>query len=428
MVFALVACGNGGSDTPAPPASGGGGGGGGGGGNSPPFPNANPDGSINLDTVAHYDHNYDYTQNERFKFAYLAGDGGPLYQQSAVGYEHWAGMRNLEWQGFTSANGDTDLFMVQLQNLIDQGVQGMVVDPDTTIIPAVATLLSRHPDVKWGTHMAAARDGTTGAGVPVGGNMVNNYVGFDNYGAGYETAQKVLDWKIENFPDEPWSSFGLLALNFSVSPPLAEREMGARDIFLEVTGSLDHYFEADCVGIGLNMQGGMDASAPIISMNSQYKGWLVMGLIDDTSQGAAAIISQQGLEEMSCVATFGGSGLIRQWDGGQHDAFRYALYAGPLLYSEAVSGAVYAYLMGWTTPEEIWPSWIHPTDHGGAGKSFSQFRLPTTWMTPDNYKRYLAWCDIYAGGNAYPEYPRDGITASTYTPHAPIPKGFSGNP
>jgi ABC-type sugar transport system substrate-binding protein len=339
-------------------------------------------------------------------------------------------MRNMQWQGFTSANGDTDLFMTQLQNLIDQGVQGIVVDPDTTIVPAVATLLGRHPEVKWATHMAAPRDGSTGAGVPVGGHMVNNYVGFDNYDAGVQTTLKLLEWKDENFPNVPWSDVGFIAINFSISPPLAEREQGARDTLAAHVGGLNNtnYFEADAVGIGLNMQGGMDATAPIISMNSQIKHWLVMGLIDDTSQGAAAVLSQQGLEDTSCVVTFGGSGLIRQWDAGQHDAFRYALYAGPPVYSEPISGAVYSYLMGWATPESIWPSWIHPDDHGGPGKTYSQFRLPTYWMTPDNYKHYLAWCDIYSGGNNYPEYPRDGITVNSYSPFAPIPKGFSGNP
>jgi len=36
-----------------------------------PYPNCNEDGSINLDRIAHYDPEYDYTQNEKFKVTYI---------------------------------------------------------------------------------------------------------------------------------------------------------------------------------------------------------------------------------------------------------------------------------------------------------------------------------------------------------------------
>ncbi len=42
------------------------------------YPNCNADGTINLDTIAHYDAEYDYTQNEKFKVAYLVANSGPL--------------------------------------------------------------------------------------------------------------------------------------------------------------------------------------------------------------------------------------------------------------------------------------------------------------------------------------------------------------
>jgi uncharacterized lipoprotein YehR (DUF1307 family) len=48
------------------------------------YPNANEDGSINLDRIAHYDSTYDYTQNPKFKIAYVATDNSALYQQSPM--------------------------------------------------------------------------------------------------------------------------------------------------------------------------------------------------------------------------------------------------------------------------------------------------------------------------------------------------------
>jgi ABC-type sugar transport system substrate-binding protein len=380
-----------------------------------PYPNANPDGSINLDTIAHYDQNYDYAQNEKIKCTYIAQDGGPLYQQSAAAYEHWAPLYNMEWAGFISSNGDADLFMTSLQNQLDQGVRAFILDPDTAIMPAVRDLMSQYPEAAWMSQMAAPRDGTTGEGVPPGGNMINPYVGFDNYDAGYQVTKRLIQWKEENLKDVAWSDIGFLCMAFSVSPPLNERVQASEDLWKETTGSTDNFFVADCASTGINLQGGIDAAGPVISTNSDYKYWLVNGLIDDFSQAAASIIDQQGLTENSCVITFGGSGLQMQWDQGQFDSFRYALFTAQNLYAEPIIGSVYAYLQGWATPETIWPSWIKWDDHGGEGHSYPQLRLPTVWLEPETYKHYLEWTDMYAKAEAY-DYPQDGISIDDFSP------------
>ncbi len=418
MVFALVACGpkdSGGtpsaaptSSAPAPsvaPPSG---------DASSPYPNANEDGTINLETIAHFDRNYDYTQNEKYKCVYIAQDGGPLYQMSAKAYEHWAPLYNMEWAGFISSNGDADLFLTTLQNQIDQGTKAFILDPDTTIIPAVIDIVKDYPDIAWMSQMAAPRDGTEGEGIPVGGNMVNPYVGFDNYDAGYQVSKRLIQWKEETYPDVPWEEIAFLCFDFSVSPPLHERVIASQDLWLETTGSLDNFFTADAVAYGINLQGGLDAAGPVISTNSDYKYWLVNGLIDDFAMAAASIIDQQGLTDNSCVITFGGSGLQMQWDEGQQDSFRYALFTAQTLYAEPIIGAVYAFLNGWATPETIWPSWVKWDDKGGEGHSFPQLRLPTEWLEYETYKHYLEWTDMYTFANAY-DYPQEGINLDDFT-------------
>ena len=392
-------------------------------GSGKPYPNANPDGSINLDKIAHYDKDYDYTKNPKYKVAYLATDGGVLYQQSAAAYEHWAPIYNCEWAGFLSANGDSDMFLTNLQNMIDQGVTGFILDPDASVFPAVRDLVSKYPDVKWMSQMAPPRDGATGDGLPIGGNLINPYVGFDNYDAGRQQTYKLIEWKKENFPDVPWNEIGFVAMAYSVSPPLQERVIGAEEVWLAETGSTDNFFVADSSSTGLNLQGGIDAVSPIISTHGEYKHWLVMGLIDDLAQAAAAVIDQQGLTDNSCVVTFGGSGLQVQWDEGQFDSFRYALFTAQNLYAEPIIGAVYAYLNGWATPETIWPSWIKWNDHGGEGHSYAQLRLPTVWLTPETYKHYLEWTDMYAKADYY-NYSQDGISVDDYSPFIDVPADF----
>jgi ABC-type sugar transport system substrate-binding protein len=433
MLLAIAACGNGadtsdaptsesGSATPSgppplPPVE-----------EQSPFPNANPDGTINLDTIAHFDHTYNYSQNPRWEIAFIAHDNTALIQRSADAFEHWAPLFNMEWAGFISAGADPDLFMTQLQNLIDQGVDAIIVEPDMTIIPAVLALLDRYPEVAWMTQMAVPRDGTEGTGIPFGGNMVNNHVGFDNLAAGVQMAAKLIEWHEESFPNVPWRDVGFIALNFSVIPSFNQRVAGSRNTWQEHTGSLDNFFEADALGAGLSMQGAMDVIAPIISMNDQFRHWLVMGNTDDFAQGAAAILGQQGLEDTSCVVTMGGSNLIAQWDAGQRDSFRFALFTAQTLYAEPIMGALYAYLNGWATPNTIWPSWVNLSDHGADGSTFSQRRLPTVWLAYETYQHYLAWTDIYTHANQYPNYSKEGITPYDYDPHAPVPRGFAGNP
>jgi ABC-type sugar transport system substrate-binding protein len=384
-------------DAPLPPAD-----------PSKAYPNANADGSINLDTIAHFDSEYDYTKNPKYKVAYLSQDGGPLYQQSAAAYEHWAPLFNCEWAGFVSSNGDSDLFLTELQNKIDQGVTGFILDPDTTIFSAVIAMIEKNPGCKWMSQMAPPRDGIDAPGAPIGGNLINPYVGFNNFDAGASQVEKLIEWKDANIPDVPWSDIGCVAMAFSSSPPLQERVIAAEEIFRTKIGSGDNFFVADAVSTGINLQGGIDVVSPIISTHGEYKNWLVMGLIDDFAMAAASVIDRQGLTDGSCVVTFGGSGLQTQWDAGQQDSFRYALFTAQNLYGEPILGAVYAYLNGWATPDTIWPKWINWNDHGTGEHTYPQLRLPTVWLEYDSYKTYLEWTDLYAHATAYP-YDKEGV-------------------
>ena len=379
------------------------------------YPNCNPDGTINLDTIAHYDAEYNYSQNKKIKVAYLAQTSGPLYQQSADAYEHWAPLFNMEWAGFISSNSDADMFLTNLQTAIDQGVTAFILDPDSTIFPSVLSILNQYPNVAWMSQMSPPRDGAEGAGVPIGGNLINNYVGFDNVEAGRQVTRKLIEWKNNTYPDVPWSEIGFLMVDFTTSPPLHERNIGSHEVFIEAGGLEENYFVADCVSTGMSMQGGLDAIGPVISSNSKIKYWLVNGLFDDMAQAAASILDQQGLTETSCVCDFGGSALQMQWDAGQQDAYRYAIFTAQNLYAEPIIGAVYAYLQGWATPDTIWPSWVKYDDHGADNHTYSQLRLPTEPLTYETYKHYLEWTDMYAHADAY-NYSQDGIKMDDYSP------------
>jgi hypothetical protein len=415
MAVSLFACGGGGDEGSPPPDEGGAAEEGAAPDSGKAYPNANSDGSINLETIAHFDPEYDYTKNPKYKVAYLVADTGPLYELSALAFEHWTRLYNMEWEGMVSAGGDSEMYMANLQNLIDQGVTGFILDPDVTIFPAVVRLIDQYPEVQWMSQMAPPRDGATDEGAPFGGNMIHPYVGFDNFDNGRQQVYKLVEWKNENLPDVPWEEIACVSFDFSTSPPLHERAIGAGEAWLAETGSADNFFTADAVTYSLTMQGGIDAIGPIITTNSKYKYWLVAGLIDDLAQAAASVLDQQGLTESSCVVAIGGSGLVQQFDAGQQDAFRYAFYTAGNLYSEPILGAIYAFLNGWATPDTIWPRWVNHNDCGAEGHSYPTLLLPSVWLDYETYKHYLEWTDMYAKAEAYP-YSQDGISLDAYSP------------
>ena len=390
------------------------------------YPNCNEDGSINLDTIAHYDYEYDYTKDEKIKVAYIAQAGTALYQQSAEAYEHWAPLFNMEWAGFMSADGDSDMFLTDLQTMIDQGVTAFILDPDGTTFPAVINVLEQNNkdgNLYWMSQMSPPRDAETGDGIPIGGNMINNYVGFDNVESGRQVTRRLIQWKEENLPDVDWGEIGFLMMEFSLSPELMQRHEGSHEVFLEAGGKEENYFMCDCVSTGMTMQGAMDAAGPIVSSNPQIKYWLCNGLFDDLAQGAAAIFDQQGLTDTSAICVFGGSALIQQWDAGQEDSFRFAVFTAQTLYAEPIIGALRAFANGWADPDTIWPSWIKPDDHGVDPHTYSTLLLPTESLEHDTYKHYLEWTDMYTKSDMY-DYSQDGINMDDFTPFVDVPETY----
>jgi len=420
MVFSLCACGDSGSSTKTDS------------GKSTDtgktsdtgsYPHATADGQIDLDKIAHYDETYDYASGPKYKVCYIASSGTVLYEQSAAAMEHWAPLYNMEWMGFQSANGDNDMFMTLLQTMIDQGCNGFILDPDSTIFPTVKKLMDQYPELYWCSLMSPARDAATGDDLPVGGNMINNYAGFDNVDAGYQVASRPIQWLKENYPNAKASEVGFLMLDYSVSPALHERSIGSLNAFTEAGFSEANFFTADCVSTGLTNQGALDVAGPLVASHPEIKYWLCNGLIDDMAQAAASIFDQQGLTDTSAICVFGGSALIQQWDAGQQDSFRFAIYCAQTLMVEPLMGALYAYLNGWATPDSIWPSWVKYNDHGGEGHTYSNLRLPVESLEYDTYKHYLEWTDLYTHADIF-DYEVENLSLDDFTPFCEVPESF----
>ena len=369
--------------------------------NVPATPNMNEDGSMNLDRIAHYDKNYDYTQNPQYHMSYMAASADVLYQQSADAYQHWCDQLNLIWDGFVSSQGDSDTFLTNIVTYIDQGTQMLVMDPDITTYPAIYETIKPYVDkgqVVWLSQMGAPRDYEATDHLP-NGNLLAPFVGFDYVQGGEVCAQNLLDWLKANYPDVKYDEVGFVSYTFSLSPPLDERRMGAENVWLALDGvePEKNYFVVDTVSYGMNMQGAIDGMSPVLSTHPDIKYWLVFGLLDDLAMGAASVLGDAGLTETSCTNAIGGAGLQTQLDAGQETAFRYAYALPNALYAEPLIGALYAFINGWCTPDTIWPSWVCPNDCGPDGHTYAQMPLPSWFIDKDNYKAFYSWCDDYTG-------------------------------
>jgi hypothetical protein len=376
-------------------------------------------GSLPLDKVGFYDPSFDYSKGTKYKVQYMVLATGVLYEQFSAAFAHWCGLMNIDYGGLWAAGGDNDVYINNISTFASQGVQGLLLDPDITVYPRIVEVLNELK-IAWMPCMGAPRDVTDPA-TP----LLHPSVGFDHYKFGADMADKLIDYKNTAWPDVPMSEVGFISIDFSLSPPLHQREQGAEAIWKDKTKLDSNFYIVDMATGQMTMDNANNMVTATITSNSQYTHWLVAALYDDLAQGAAAAIDTLGLTDKSCVAAIGGTALQQQWDAGQEDAWRFAEFTPQNIYAEPIVGALYAFMSGQATPETIWPSWINAKDHGKATDTYASILLPSYWIDHDNYKKFLEWSDIYAGADAY-KYDATGITRETYPARLDIPASYKG--
>ena len=358
-----------------------------------------PDGTIDLDEIAYYDPDYDYTQNERFKFKYIVGETvTSLHENVSMGFAHWCEVFNMQYDGMVTSNGDPDLYLSLVQNHIDQGYRGFLLDPEVVMLEAIVELMDSHPDVAWMSLMIPPRrlDSSRPADPGV---LIRPWAGFDHYVIGEMFAERLIQWKNETIPNVPWEEVGHLAIDASFIPPLHVRVLASTKIFAEAGMPQSNIFVADTAAYSFSIDGAIQAATPVVTTNDHIKYWLVNALHDDFGQAAALVIDSVGLTDTSTIVTMGGPGFQAQSDAGQQNAFRYVLSAPEYVQCEVFIGAVYAFLMGWATPDTIWPKWVNINDSGDPGKTYPNMILPAYWISFEDYQAFFQWSAVYAEAN-----------------------------
>ncbi len=334
-----------------------------------------------------YDPGYDYSANRTYKFVYMISQTGVLYDMFNAAFAEWAKLSNVEYSHYC-ANSDNDLFLTTIETYASQGVDGYLFDADNTIYPAVKGVMD-DLGLPWISCMAEPLDDD--------GNRSHPVAGFDNYKFGTDMAEYVIGYAQETWPDADPSVVGMLSMDFSLSPQIHVRTEASKEIFLAAGYPEENFFVADGASTGLlNADTGYNISGPIFASNPQIEYWLICACLDDYADGATRVAEQNGLADKSIATTCGGSGLINHWDAGEDSSWKSAVYCAQTLFAEPIFFALYAFVNGDTTPEDIWPEWKQP------GEAYAYHALPTFIIEKDTYKEYMEWVDQYTGINWSP--------------------------
>lgn len=408
MVFSLFACSNQpataspDTETSTPPAS-----------TEPSAPATTTDDTAAPSTdkieIGRFDPSVDYTKNERYKIAYMYSGTSFLYQLFDVAFKAWADRMNVEYIGYSAP--DSDQFLTTIQTYIDQGYDGLIVDPDSTIYPALVDIMA-DSNMPWMGGMSMALDPD--------GNLMHPFVGFLDYGFGYDMFKWCIDYAKENWKDSTPENTGGIFIGYSTNPQLDSRAKGSLDSWNDGGYLESNYFFGDGVTGDFTSQTAYTLASTYMAANPDIKYWIACGFYDDYTMGCVSAARDAGKAETTVCSTAGGSTLFAQWDEGETSSWKHAVYTDQRLYAEPIFCGLYAMVTGQATAETLWPEWV---DHS-KGYKYATLLLPSVSMTHDMYKEYMAFVDKFTGIIQYDKY---GITnPGTYPVSQDPPASFNG--
>jgi len=384
-------------------------------------PGANPDGSPNLDQVAYYDPNFDYSQFDRYRTIYITQSApDPSSDRIVSGLTHWGELMNCQFDGLVTANGDPDLFLTLIQTQIDQGYDGLILDPDGLLGQSVADIMADNPNVAWMTFNMPAR-AYDSAKPDEPGELLHPFAGFDFIYNGRQCSLGLLEWKEKAFPDVPWDRVGYIVLQNAEFGVFNLIQAGSDQVMRESQIPNENHFIADVAAFSGSMQDASQQAVANVITTHDYDVWLISALIEPYAMGVAVATTTLGVTDNACIISTSASALIPQWSEGVETAWRLAWYTEPLIMTEPIMGAIVAFMQGWAEPNTIWPKWVNVNDCGGSDGPYATAIVPAVYFSIDNFAQYLAWTDVYSGRDDYPEFSRDGITRTSFDTSVPVP-------
>ncbi len=364
-----------------------------------------------------YDSGYDYAANPRYKIQYVAINASALEEAFSDSISAWCDLMNMEYLGMCEFGGDKDAFISSLP-VLAEAADGLILDPEPLMFDKVAEIMEG-TDCHWMPGMYEARDYNTTF------QRLNTFVGFNDVQLGSIFPGKLLAMADELWPDVPREEIGFITVDYSLDPALHNRALACEEALAKLAPEMmDNYYVADTAINFFDVETSNEVVSAVMTRHPEIEYWLVFAEFDDMAKGAAAAADTMGLADTTCIAAFGGSSLLTQWDAGIQDSWKVACYLPTSMYTEPIVGALYAFMNGDATPDTLWPNWVDANDHGGEGHNYAARLLPYYWIENHNYKSIVKWGDIYAGTNYYPDYPVGDLTRDSYSTQVAVPESY----
>ena len=341
---------------------------------------------------------FDYSSMPRFSVVGMYHEMNAMYMDIDYYLKIWAERTNCDYTSF-DAGKDSDAFITAIETFSNQGVDGVIINPDSAIMPRIVEVLDEFDMTYFAGFSPAVHSDNTYA---------HPYVGTDNYSIGHTIVSWLADYAdtIEGF--DP-SKSALVWMDYSVSNEVHLRGIGAWDAWDEHFGNASDAFKyVDAVSEGMTEEAGYNLMSTLIVANNDIEYWFVFPCFESFAFGATRSLEDYGLDQTSAVCSNGVDSLVVQWDQGTQTCLRAGNALQNGIRTNAYFNGLYAFMAGWATPESIWP------DCTPEGKDYPYVILQPYMVTYDTYKNYFAWGEHIVGDNRR-GYEYDGVTE--YTPY-----------
>lgn len=325
-------------------------------------------------TAGYYYDEVDHHARDEYHFVYQFTASSALTDSMM---NAWALMKDK--YNFTvtesTGEGDQEAYVQGLEVVLDKGVDGIFLDCDPTISSRVLEILSEY-DTPYVCMFNDIRNDD--------GAVVAPCLGLMQYQSGFDAVQYYVDSYKEYWGDvELTDNIGLLNLDWSTSPPLHDRCVGATDAFL-AKWPQGKVVEGDGVTIGhINSETGYELASQFISANPDVEYWIIIGCVEDYSQGAARFVETMPSQDKVLITTVGSVILPIEWDSGYDGAWKSCYAIADMSYAGPAACGLIALADGRATFETLWP------ERRAEGDLATLWIADSIIMTHDNYAGYM---------------------------------------
>jgi ABC-type sugar transport system substrate-binding protein len=351
-----------------------------------------------------YDPDYNYFQNPRFKVVGMFFDLGFYAPQDEM-FKLFAEKANVEYTTY-DAKSDVEALNNSIALYAAQGFDGAIVQ--TMATEAVSGRLN---ELMTEAGMKFA------SGSPPRGydsKWFHPWADFDNYQRGYRLGKFMSENVTNEWPDAKPEEIRYAFIDCSI---VEEMHLACIGFWYGVHDIVGDDFEkywiyADIMSSGgdISENGVFDLTSTLFANNPDVKYWVIgAGGAESFGYGSAAAAASYNITDNVLIGNTIGDAIFKDWDQGIKTSFKYALAAADVFNLQSWFFQLYAYMMDWCTPEQIWFDYINPSDQRGGGVYATLF-FNAQPLNVRDYRNYLAWTDTVSGFPRYPEYEWDGVT------------------